>query len=155
MWSICGIHDQGWKEREIFGKIRYMNYDGCKRKFDVNAFERKYKNKKIWFHCLAQQIEELPMQFHILITVLCMSIFIWWVVCFLVWKTIFAGKYFQNVKYSHMSSSSKFQTQSYLLANIYKALPSIKRSSVFNKRFSCLIQTFVHQLYIAILFYCL
>ncbi|XP_044525951.1 deoxyribodipyrimidine photo-lyase [Gracilinanus agilis] len=42
MWSICGIHDQGWAEREIFGKIRYMNYAGCKRKFDVAEFERKY-----------------------------------------------------------------------------------------------------------------
>jgi len=42
MWSIVGIHDQGWRERPVFGKIRYMNYDGCKRKFDVKAFERKY-----------------------------------------------------------------------------------------------------------------
>lgn len=42
MWSICGIHDQGWKEREIFGKIRFMNYDGCKRKFDINAFIVRY-----------------------------------------------------------------------------------------------------------------
>lgn len=41
-WSIMGIHDQGWKEREIFGKIRYMNYAGCKRKFDVDAFVRMY-----------------------------------------------------------------------------------------------------------------
>lgn len=32
-----GIHDMGWKEREIFGKIRYMNYGGCKRKFDVEV----------------------------------------------------------------------------------------------------------------------
>ena len=23
MWSICGIHDQGWAERPIFGKIRF------------------------------------------------------------------------------------------------------------------------------------
>ncbi|KAJ8764206.1 hypothetical protein K2173_005386 [Erythroxylum novogranatense] len=38
MWSICGVHDQGWKERPIFGKIRYMNYAGCKRKFDVDAY---------------------------------------------------------------------------------------------------------------------
>merc|ERR1712048_10230 len=38
MWSICGIHDQGWKERPVFGKIRYMNYNGCKRKFDVAMF---------------------------------------------------------------------------------------------------------------------
>lgn len=42
LWSICGIHDQGWGERPIFGKIRYMNYAGCKRKFDVDQFERRY-----------------------------------------------------------------------------------------------------------------
>ncbi|CAE7808952.1 phr [Symbiodinium sp. CCMP2592] len=35
MWSICGVHDMGWPERKIFGKIRYMNYEGCKRKFNV------------------------------------------------------------------------------------------------------------------------
>lgn len=42
-WSMLGIHDMGWAERPIFGKIRYMNYDGCRRKFDVPAFERKYR----------------------------------------------------------------------------------------------------------------
>ena len=42
LWSICGIHDQGWAERAVFGKIRYMNYAGCKRKFDVGQFERRY-----------------------------------------------------------------------------------------------------------------
>lgn len=36
-WSVMGVHDMGWKEREIFGKIRYMNYAGCKRKFDVQV----------------------------------------------------------------------------------------------------------------------
>ncbi|XP_063298889.1 deoxyribodipyrimidine photo-lyase-like [Pelobates fuscus] len=46
MWSICGIHDQGWAERAVFGKIRYMNYQGCKRKFDVGEFERQYHPKK-------------------------------------------------------------------------------------------------------------
>ena len=46
MWSICGIHDQGWAERAVFGKIRYMNYQGCKRKFDVVQFERRYASKK-------------------------------------------------------------------------------------------------------------
>ncbi|XP_014256102.1 deoxyribodipyrimidine photo-lyase isoform X2 [Cimex lectularius] len=45
MWSICGIHDQGWREREIFGKIRYMNYQGCERKFDVKAFVARYGGK--------------------------------------------------------------------------------------------------------------
>ncbi|EDQ88562.1 uncharacterized protein MONBRDRAFT_37396 [Monosiga brevicollis MX1] len=42
MWSICGIHDQGWGERPVFGKIRYMNYKGCKRKFDIAAFVKRY-----------------------------------------------------------------------------------------------------------------
>jgi deoxyribodipyrimidine photo-lyase len=42
IWSVGGIHDQGWAERAVFGKIRYMNYAGCKRKFDVAAFVQKY-----------------------------------------------------------------------------------------------------------------
>merc|ERR1711968_200763 len=37
-WSVMGTHDMGWKEREVFGKVRYMNYNGCKRKFDVAAY---------------------------------------------------------------------------------------------------------------------
>ncbi|KAF7828370.1 deoxyribodipyrimidine photo-lyase [Senna tora] len=46
MWSICGVHDQGWRERPIFGKIRYMNYAGCKRKFDVDRYIA-YVNKLV------------------------------------------------------------------------------------------------------------
>ncbi|XP_061357862.1 deoxyribodipyrimidine photo-lyase isoform X2 [Gastrolobium bilobum] len=46
MWSICGVHDQGWRERSIFGKIRYMNYAGCKRKFDVDRYIA-YVNKLV------------------------------------------------------------------------------------------------------------
>ena len=45
MWSICGVHDQGWAERKVFGKIRYMNYAGCKRKFDIKKFISKYGGK--------------------------------------------------------------------------------------------------------------
>ncbi|KAJ1482129.1 hypothetical protein T484DRAFT_1805117 [Baffinella frigidus] len=41
MWSICGVHDMGWKERPVFGKIRYMNYAGCKRKFKIERYELK------------------------------------------------------------------------------------------------------------------
>jgi deoxyribodipyrimidine photo-lyase len=41
-WSIMGIHDQGWKERPVFGKIRFMNYAGCKRKFKVVTFVAQY-----------------------------------------------------------------------------------------------------------------
>ena len=35
MWSIAGVHDMGWAERSVFGKIRYMNLAGAKRKFSV------------------------------------------------------------------------------------------------------------------------
>jgi len=37
-WSIGGVHDRAWNERPIFGKIRYMNYNGCRRKFNVDAY---------------------------------------------------------------------------------------------------------------------
>jgi len=37
-WSIGGVHDRAWGERNIFGKIRYMNYNGMKRKFDIKAY---------------------------------------------------------------------------------------------------------------------
>ena len=37
-WSIGGVHDRAWGTRPVFGKIRYMNYNGCKRKFDVEAY---------------------------------------------------------------------------------------------------------------------
>ncbi|MFN8498193.1 MAG: deoxyribodipyrimidine photo-lyase [Anaerolineae bacterium] len=37
-WCIGGIHDRPWPERPIFGKIRYMNFAGLKRKFDVAAY---------------------------------------------------------------------------------------------------------------------
>ncbi|XP_029309247.1 deoxyribodipyrimidine photo-lyase-like [Cottoperca gobio] len=47
MWSICGMHDRAWAERAVFGKIRYMNYKGCQRKFDVARFERRHCPKKL------------------------------------------------------------------------------------------------------------
>lgn len=37
-WSIGGVHDRAWGEREIFGKIRYMSSDACKRKFDTKTY---------------------------------------------------------------------------------------------------------------------
>ena len=42
-WSIMGIHDHGWQEHDVFGKVRYMNYNGCKRKFDIEDFVQQYK----------------------------------------------------------------------------------------------------------------
>lgn len=41
-WSMGGVHDRAWQERPVFGKIRYMNYNGCKRKFDVEKYIKKY-----------------------------------------------------------------------------------------------------------------
>lgn len=43
-WSIGGVHDRAWTERPVFGKIRYMNYNGAKRKFDVDTYIKKYIN---------------------------------------------------------------------------------------------------------------
>jgi deoxyribodipyrimidine photo-lyase len=37
-WSVGGVHDRAWNERPIFGKIRYMSYGGCKRKFKVKTY---------------------------------------------------------------------------------------------------------------------
>ncbi|CAH8468255.1 unnamed protein product [Schistosoma rodhaini] len=42
MWSICGVHDQGWAERPVFGKIRCMTYKGCLGKFSVPTFVARY-----------------------------------------------------------------------------------------------------------------
>jgi deoxyribodipyrimidine photo-lyase len=35
---IYGLHDQAWKERPIFGKVRYMARKGLERKFDMQAY---------------------------------------------------------------------------------------------------------------------
>ncbi len=37
-WSIGGVHDRAWPVRKVFGKVRYMNYNGCKAKFDVKKY---------------------------------------------------------------------------------------------------------------------
>jgi len=41
-WSIGGVHDRGWTERPIFGKIRFMNLAGARRKFDVDLYIRSW-----------------------------------------------------------------------------------------------------------------
>lgn len=37
-WSIGGVHDRAWNERPVFGKVRYMSYDGCRRKFNLDDY---------------------------------------------------------------------------------------------------------------------
>ncbi len=43
-----GKHDRAWKEREIFGKVRYMNANGLKRKFDADTYVKNIE--KLKFH---------------------------------------------------------------------------------------------------------
>ena len=38
MWSIAGVHDRAWFERDVFGKIRYMNDKGLERKFNLEKY---------------------------------------------------------------------------------------------------------------------
>jgi deoxyribodipyrimidine photo-lyase len=39
-WSIGGVHDRPWPERPVYGKIRSMTLQGCRKKFDVDAYVR-------------------------------------------------------------------------------------------------------------------
>lgn len=50
MWSICGVHDRAWNPRPIFGKIRYMNFAGAKRKFDIKAYIARYSRESTLFN---------------------------------------------------------------------------------------------------------
>ncbi|PIE35756.1 deoxyribodipyrimidine photolyase [candidate division KSB3 bacterium] len=36
-----GRHDHPWKERDVFGKVRYMNAKGLERKFNIAAYVQK------------------------------------------------------------------------------------------------------------------
>jgi deoxyribodipyrimidine photo-lyase len=42
---LYGIHDRGWAERAIFGKIRYMAASGLERKCDIQAYVDKIKQR--------------------------------------------------------------------------------------------------------------
>jgi deoxyribodipyrimidine photo-lyase len=37
---LYGLHDRGWPERDVYGKVRIMMPSGLKRKFDVDAYVR-------------------------------------------------------------------------------------------------------------------
>lgn len=38
---VFGLHDRPWPERPIFGKVRYMNAVGLKRKTDIDVYVRR------------------------------------------------------------------------------------------------------------------
>lgn len=37
-----GKHDRAWKERPVFGKVRYMNANGLRRKFDADRYVARF-----------------------------------------------------------------------------------------------------------------
>lgn len=46
LWSIAGLHDRPWTERAIFGKVRYMNIGGLKRKFDLDTYLLRWNDEQ-------------------------------------------------------------------------------------------------------------
>ena len=47
LWCF-GLHDLAWKERKVFGKIRYMNENGLRRKFDINRYVEKVSKNNLF-----------------------------------------------------------------------------------------------------------
>ena len=43
VWCF-GKHDRPWKERPIFGSVRYMNENGLRRKFDVDKYVERIRH---------------------------------------------------------------------------------------------------------------
>lgn len=43
-WAIGGLHDRPWPERPVFGTVRYMNYSGAARKFNVKHYIEKIES---------------------------------------------------------------------------------------------------------------
>jgi deoxyribodipyrimidine photo-lyase len=43
---VFGLHDRGWKERPVYGKVRYMSQGGLERKADPDAYVEKVERLK-------------------------------------------------------------------------------------------------------------
>ncbi len=43
---VFGLHDRPWTRRPVFGMVRYMNAGGLKRKFDIEAYARKWNTEQ-------------------------------------------------------------------------------------------------------------
>lgn len=44
LWSIAGLHDRPWFERDVYGTVRYMAQSGARKKFDTEAYIKKYSS---------------------------------------------------------------------------------------------------------------
>lgn len=63
-WDIYGLLvDHPWPERPIFGKIRYMNSTGARRKFDVDRWiaqkEPKHEKHSSYEVSISQSLGQL------------------------------------------------------------------------------------------------
>lgn len=51
-WSIGGVHDRAWFGRPVFGQVRYMNANGCTKKFDTETYIARWlpstASGKLW-----------------------------------------------------------------------------------------------------------
>lgn len=43
LWCF-GLHDRPWTERAVFGKVRYMSFEGMRRKTNVDAYIREVEH---------------------------------------------------------------------------------------------------------------
>lgn len=46
-----GLHDRPWTERPVFGTVRYMNANGLRRKFDIQAYLDRWLGPGPLFAC--------------------------------------------------------------------------------------------------------
>lgn len=44
LWSIAGVHDRPWFDRDIFGTVRYMAKSGADKKFDTKRYIDQWLN---------------------------------------------------------------------------------------------------------------
>lgn len=47
-WSIGGVHDRPWFNRNVFGQVRYMSASGLKSKFNTKAYLNKIFSNKLF-----------------------------------------------------------------------------------------------------------
>lgn len=45
LWSIGGLHDRPWPERNIYGTVRTMTQEGLRRKFPLDTYIQQYLKK--------------------------------------------------------------------------------------------------------------
>tara|TARA_B100001248_G_scaffold79784_1_gene57853 strand:+ start:31550 stop:32929 length:1380 start_codon:yes stop_codon:yes gene_type:complete len=47
LWCF-GLHDRAWRERNVYGKIRYMNDNGLRRKFNIERYVDFFNQRELF-----------------------------------------------------------------------------------------------------------